>query len=51
MLTCKKHPDYRVKRAPTADCPTCKALWATKLREDENKKIATAKYHKGSAKW
>ncbi len=30
MKKCKKHPTYKVKRRPTADCAHCRALWAAK---------------------
>lgn len=36
---CKKHPKYQAKRAPTADCPTCRKLWA-----EERKKAKTYRF-------
>lgn len=26
-MTCKKHPRYQAKRAPTADCQRCRDMW------------------------
>lgn len=30
MSKCKKHPQYKVIRKPTADCEQCRKMWADK---------------------
>lgn len=40
MTICEKHPKYQAFRAPTADCETCRRIWAAtpaqrRLRRNE----------------
>lgn len=31
-MKCKKHPQYKVIRKPTADCEQCRKMWEEKQK-------------------
>ena len=36
-IKCKKHPKYKAKKAPKADCPECWAMYFDKLTKKRAK--------------
>jgi len=36
---CKKHPAYRAKREPKADCDMCRKMWRARKQLDETKVV------------
>lgn len=34
-MKCKKHPQYKVIRKPTADCEQCRKMWEDKVESEK----------------